>query len=69
MARPIFGANSRTQNSAPTGISNGTPGGRKGPAGIKGLQVGDEMYLWFLVFIEVALMAFLRNHFRRYHGG
>lgn len=32
-------------------------------------MVGDEAYLWLLVIIEIITMAFLRNHFRRYHGG
>lgn len=33
------------------------------------LMVGDEAYLWGLVLLEVGMMAFLRKHFRRYHGG
>lgn len=70
MARTVLGNQSRTSNPRPSGVSQGTPGGsaRRLP-GMKGLQVGDEVYLWFLVFIEVALMGFLRRHFRRYHGG
>jgi hypothetical protein len=33
------------------------------------LRLGDEVYLWIVVGIEIALIGFLRNHFRRYHGG
>lgn len=71
MARPIFGTNSRVSNARPSGVPQGSPGGRPkgGALGMKKLPVGDEFYLWILVFIEVALMGLLRNHFRRYHGG
>lgn len=33
------------------------------------LMVGDEVYLWILLALEIGTLAFLRNHFRRYHGG
>jgi len=33
------------------------------------LTFGDEMYLWLLILLEIGAIAFLRNHFRRYHGG
>jgi hypothetical protein len=28
-----------------------------------------EKYLWFLVFIEIALIGGFRKYFRRFHGG
>lgn len=69
-----------TSNPTPSGIRQGTMGGlgampnstatpphRVKPGG--GMAVGDEVYLWLLVFIEVGVIALLRNHFRRYHGG
>ena len=70
MARAVFGNHTRMSNPTPSGIPQGSPGGvtRKLP-GIKGLKAGDEVYLWILLFIEVAAMGFLRKHFRRYHGG
>lgn len=65
---PVGGASS---NPSPSGVSQGTPGGlgRTLRPGARSLQVGDEMYLWLIVLLEVATLAFLRNHFRRYHGG
>ena len=61
----------RSSNPSPSGVSQGTPGGRgiTARAGSRSLQVGDEMYLWLLVLIEVFTLAALRNKFRRYHGG
>jgi hypothetical protein len=32
-------------------------------------MLGDEVYLWFLVFAEVGVMCFMRKKFRRHHGG
>lgn len=72
MPRTVLGTNSRTSNARPSGIPQGTPGGQKKTAGIRPgmkLQAGDEVYLWFLVLLEVLAMVFLRNHFRRHHGG
>ena len=72
MARSIFGTNSAIPNVTPTGIKQGTPGGKWFPAGGKPghkLQMGDEFYLWILVFLEVAVMAGLRHIMRRHHGG
>jgi hypothetical protein len=31
--------------------------------------MGQEVYLWILVVIEVALLGGFRKYFRRYHGG
>jgi hypothetical protein len=31
--------------------------------------VGDVGYLWVLVALEMGTIAWLRNYFRRYHGG
>lgn len=56
----------------PSGILNGTPGGRAAGGGRPGrpqLQLGDEIYLWILVLLEVGAMGWLRHNFRRRHGG
>jgi len=37
--------------------------------GSRNVLLGDEMYLWVLVLLEVGTMAFFRNKFRRHHGG
>lgn len=71
MARAVFGKNSATSNSVPSGIPQGTPGGMRASGGRPGrkLQAGDEVYLWILVALEILAMVALRNHFRRHHGG
>lgn len=73
VARAIFGSNSATSTPNPgAGGTGGTLGGMKGATGLRPgmkLAVGDEGYLWLLVVIEVATMAFLRKRFKRYHGG
>jgi hypothetical protein len=33
------------------------------------LRIGDEGYLWLLIALEVGAMAWLRQAFRRNHGG
>ncbi len=33
------------------------------------MMLGQEVYLWILVAIEVALMGGFRRYFRRHHGG
>lgn len=62
-----------TSNTNPSGAPQGTPGGTRTAVGARPgrgvMQVGGEMYLWALVLLEVGAMAWLRNHFRRYHGG
>lgn len=71
MARAVFGHGTRMSNPTPSGVSQGTPGGRTAGGrrpGMK-LMLGDEMYLWMLLVIELLAMGFLRKHFRRYHGG
>ena len=72
MARAVFGPRSATSNATPSGVPQGTLGGVKSAAGRKPgnkLMVGDEGYLWILLLLELVAMAFLRKHFRRYHGG
>lgn len=72
MARAVFGRNSVTSNSNPSGVSQGTPGGRGFASGRRPgmkLAAGDEMYLWLLLAIELLAMAILRKRFRRHHGG
>ena len=59
-------------NPTPSGVGQGTMGG-PAPAGARpgsrSLMLGDEVYLWFLVFAEVGAMCYLRKRFRRHHGG
>jgi hypothetical protein len=49
----------------------GTPGGKARKPGVAGRRmiVGQEIYLWILVLIEVALIGGFRKYFRRFHGG
>lgn len=73
-ASVLGGRYASSSNTNPSGIPQGSPGGvanntAAGRRPGRKLMVGDEGYLWLLVFIEVALMAYLRKHFRRYHGG
>lgn len=42
---------------------------RKPGAGRQPLKVGQEKYLWALVFIELGLTGALRKYFRQFHGG
>jgi len=77
MARTPYGVGSATTVTTPQTdrAPQGTLGGpAKRPAagprpGRRQWMVGDEMYLWVLVIIEVALMGALRRRFRRHHGG
>ena len=68
MARSPFGIGTATPNSNPSVTYKGG-GMAAGPRPGKHLAVGQEMYLWLLVFTEVALMAALRMQFRNRHGG
>lgn len=49
----------------------GTPGGKafRKPGAAGKFSPGQEVYLWLLVLIEVALVGGLRKYFRRFHGG
>lgn len=53
----------------------GTPGGRaprmnrRPGANGRRMIVGQEVYLWILVLIEIALIGGFRKYFRRFHGG
>ena len=71
MARAVFGSKSQTSNTRQSGVSQGTPGGIPAAGKRPGMkiQVGDEVYLWFLVFLELLAMVGLRNYFRTHHGG
>lgn len=42
--------------------------GRK-PGRRQSSKLGQEVYLWILVVIEVAMIGGFRKYFRRYHGG
>lgn len=37
--------------------------------GSRPVKLGDEVYLWILVAVEVGLMGWLRSSFRKHHGG
>jgi hypothetical protein len=37
--------------------------------GKRTMVMGDEVYLWILVGLEVAAIVAFRNGFSRYHGG
>lgn len=72
MARTVFGPQGSKSNTVPQGGAGGTLGGLRSAGrapGARQLQLGDEIYLWILVIIEVLLMGWLRQNFRRHHGG
>lgn len=57
---------------ASVGPPGGTLGGKSAigrKPGRSGMKLGDEQYLWILVFLEVGAIAWLRSAFRRRHGG
>lgn len=60
-------------NPTPSGAVGGTMGGKNrgigSRPGMPKINLGDEMYLWILVLLEVGAMAWLRQQFRRHHGG
>jgi hypothetical protein len=61
----------RSNPNTSTASNQGTPGGIKAGGlrpGMK-LMVGEEAYLWLLVFIEVGILAAMRQKLRRHHGG
>lgn len=69
-----------TSNTRQSGYAGGTMGGPSlmgnqprskvgTKPGRKQLLLGDEVYLWILVLIEVFLIGFLRQKTRRHHGG
>jgi hypothetical protein len=61
---------SNVQTTGPQGTTGGkaTPG-RK-PGATRGtMRVGQEKYLWGLVFAELVLTGALRKYFRSFHGG
>jgi hypothetical protein len=37
--------------------------------GRRQLALGDELYLWVLVALEVLTLAWARKAFKRHHGG
>ena len=71
MARAFAGTRiPNASNPTPSGIPQGTMGGPSmGRPGGRSLNLGDEMYLWVLVLIEAGMLGWLRQFFRRYHGG
>ena len=74
MARTV-GLKSRSpqrSNSTMSGLTGGTLGGiaaAGGRPGARNLQLGDEVYLWILVALELGAMGWLRHYFRKRHGG
>lgn len=73
MARAFSGKSSAGSNPGTGNVGmSGTPGGRGRMGmrpGARSINVGDEMYLWLLVLLEVGFLGFLRHRFRRHHGG
>lgn len=73
MARSVMGGRTPSaSNTTPSGAPQGTTGGTRAVGAKPGtgqLAIGDEVYLWALVLLEVGAMAWLRKNFRRYHGG
>ncbi len=71
MPRAVFGKNTSQSNTRQSGIPQGSPGGITAAGGRPGMkiQAGDEVYLWFLVVLELIAMVALRNYFRSHHGG
>jgi hypothetical protein len=52
------------------GFGGGTPGGQMAGRGAASLvPQGDAAYLWVLVILEVLAISWLRQAFKRYHGG
>lgn len=53
--------------------AQGTPGGIPAAGSVRPgrrvVNIGDEMYLWMLVIMEVIAMCALRHYFRHHHGG
>lgn len=64
------GSPSNVQSTGPQGTTGGTaaPINRR-PGGRQPLRVGQEKYLWILVFVELSLTGALRKYFRSFHGG
>lgn len=54
---------------APTGMLGGVKQAVGSAPGRKPLMLGDEMYLWILVLLEVGAITWARSAFSRYHGG
>jgi hypothetical protein len=65
------GARSNTASGAPG--TQGTLGGIRtavgGRPGSRSMPMGDEVYLWILLALEVGAISWLRATFSRYHGG
>lgn len=65
--------NPASSDPTPSGIKQGTMGGIATAAGARPgsrpMLLGQEVYLWALLIIEVAVMGYFRRHFRRNHGG
>lgn len=57
--------------SAPSANTNGggAPAATGSRPGQRKTMLDDGMYMWILVGLEVATIAFLRSTFSRYHGG
>lgn len=64
------GSPSTMQSTGPQGTTGGTAAPTRRPgAGRQPLRVGQEKYLWALVFVELAITGVLRKYFRKVHGG
>lgn len=54
---------------APVGMLGGVKQAVGSAPGRKPLMLGDEMYLWILVLLEVGAVFWGRSALSRYHGG
>lgn len=59
----------RVANPGAQGTLGGVAASVGARPGKRSVQLGDEMYLWILVFVEVGVIAYFRSVFSRYHGG
>lgn len=63
MAVGTRGRMGASKSSPEPGNTSGTPVGRRD------VVLGDEVYLWLLVGVEVLAIAYFRSALSRYHGG
>ena len=73
MARTVLGRNAYKSNTTPQGGAGGTMGGMPsasgGRPGRRQILLGDELYLWILVFIEAGGIGWARTYLKKRHGG
>lgn len=61
---------SDVQSTGPQGTTGGTASPRRKPgAARQSLKMGQHVYLWILVGVELTLTGAFRKYFRKFHGG